>query len=71
MDRGEAGRVIAEVIAFFAEPLDVMVKRRHGELRAAGYANPVTFERIRRELRFWRVAAPELSDRQVRRIIYG
>lgn len=71
LGRGEAARVIAEVIAYFSEPLDVVVKRRHAEMQAAGLTNVVIFERIRQELRFWRVAAPALSDRQVRRIIYG
>ena len=71
LSRGEAGRVIAEVIAYFDEPVERFVRRRHGELQANGLANPAIFERIRSELRLWRVAAPELSERQVRRIIYG
>ena len=71
LSRGEAGRVIAEVIAFFDEPVERFVRRRHSELQANGLANPAIFERIRTELRLWRVAAPELSERQVRRIVYG
>ena len=71
LGRGEAGRVIAEVIAFFDEPVERFVRRRHSELQANGLANPAIVERIRTELRLWRVAAPELSERQVRRIVYG
>lgn len=71
LSRAEAGRVIAEVVAYFDEPLERFVRRRHGELQATGLANPAIFDRIRSELRLWRVAAPELSERQVRRIIYG
>ena len=71
LNRGEAGRVIAEVVAYFDEPLVRFVRRRHGELQANGLANPAIFAAIRSELRLWRVAAPELSERQVRRIVYG
>ena len=71
LSRGEASRVVGEVVAFFDEPVERVVKRRHGELQAAGLANPAIFEQIRSELRLWRVAAPELTARQVRRIIYG
>lgn len=71
LDRQQALRVIAEVARFFDEPLERFVRRRHGELQQAGLANPAIFEQIRSELRFWRVAAPDLSDRQVRRIVYG
>lgn len=71
LSRGEASRVIAEVVAYFDEPLERFVRRRHGELQANGLANPAIFAAIRSELRLWRVAAPELSERQVRRIVYG
>ena len=71
LSRAEAQRVIDEVLVFFSEPVDRFVKRRHTELQKAGYANPVIFERIQSELPFRRVAAPGLTVRQIRRIIYG
>ena len=71
LSRAEAQRVVEEVLVFFSEPIERFVKRRHTELQKAGYANPVIFERIQRELSFRRVAAPELTVRQIRRIIYG
>jgi hypothetical protein len=71
LSRAEAQRVVEEILVFFSEPVDRFVKRRHTELQKAGYANPVIFERIQGELSSRRVAAPPVTVRQVRRIIYG
>ncbi|GAA5086974.1 hypothetical protein HNP84_001124 [Thermocatellispora tengchongensis] len=68
---GEAARVIADVLAFFSEPAEEFVRRRHAELKSAGLTNDEIFPRIAAELRSRRVAAPELSTRQLRRIVYG
>lgn len=68
---GEARRVVEDVLAWCAEDTEAFVRRRHRELRAEGLANPATFAGIARELPTRRVAAPELSERQIRRIIYG
>jgi hypothetical protein len=67
----EAGRVVDEVLAYFAEPAEAFVRRRHRELQADGLTNARIFETIARELRARRVAAPELSQRQLRRLVYG
>ena len=71
LSRAEAQRVVEEVLVFFSESVERFIKRRHTELQKAGYANPVIFERIQRELPFRRVAAPPLTVRQIRRVIYG
>ncbi|GHE32760.1 hypothetical protein GCM10017673_39500 [Streptosporangium violaceochromogenes] len=68
---GEAARVVADVLAYFSEPAEAFVRRRHVELKAAGLVNDEIFPRIAVELRARRVAAPELSLRQLRRIVYG
>lgn len=67
----QALRIIAEVIAYFDETLETFVRRRHRELQAEGLANSVIYQTIRCDLKFWRVAAPSTSERQIRRIIYG
>ena len=67
----EARRLIDDVVAFHAEPVESYVRRRHAELRTFGAKNPEIFARIGAELRERVVAAPELSERQLRRIIYG
>ncbi|WP_214103883.1 hypothetical protein [Acrocarpospora catenulata] len=68
---GEAARVVADVLAYFGEPVEAYVRRRHAELKSRGLANDEIFKRIAAELPTRRVAAPELSLRQLRRIIYG
>ena len=68
---GEAARVIEDVIAFHAQPVEQYVRDRHARLKTYGAKNPEIFARIAEELAERAVAAPELSERQLRRIIYG
>jgi DNA-directed RNA polymerase subunit F len=67
----EAARVVEDVIAFHAEPVDEYVRRRHAHLKTYGSKNPDIFARIAEELADRVVAAPELTERQLRRIVYG
>jgi hypothetical protein len=71
LSRAEAVRVIDDVLAFHAEPVDRYVRRRHAELQTYGAKNPEIFSRIAEELATRLVAAPRLSERQLRRIVYG
>ncbi|GIH61386.1 MULTISPECIES: hypothetical protein [Microbispora] len=68
---GEAARVVADVLTYFGEPAEEYVRRRHGELKSRGLTNDQIFPRISAELAGRRVAAPELTLRQLRRIVYG
>lgn len=67
----EARRVIGDVVAYYAEPLEDVVRRRHAELKTYGAKNPEIFARLADELSRRVVAAPDLSERQLRRMIYG
>jgi hypothetical protein len=67
----EAARVVEDVIAFHAEPVEDFVRRRHAELQTYGSKNPEIFARIAAELDGRVVAAPVLSERQLRRLVYG
>lgn len=71
LTEGEASRVVEEVVAFHAEGVEEYVRRRHAELRTHGARNREAFVRIARELDGRVVAAPSLSERQLRRIVYG
>lgn len=71
LTRAEAARVVEDVIAFHAEPVEDYVRRRHAHLKTYGAKNPEIFARIAEELAARVVAAPELSERQLRRIVYG
>lgn len=67
----EAVRVVEDVVAFYTEPVAIFVRRRHGELKTYGAKNPEIFDQIARELADRVVAAPPLSERQLRRLVYG
>ncbi|WP_255949729.1 hypothetical protein [Streptomyces odontomachi] len=71
LSRGEALRVIQDVLAYFDETTEEYVRRRHRELQAQGLVNTAIFERIAADLPYRAVAPPELSLRQLRRIVYG
>lgn len=71
VSRGQAARLVDDVLAYFSETPEEFVRRRHRELQANGVANPESFAVIARELSGRRVAGPQLSERQVRRVIYG
>jgi tRNA(His) 5'-end guanylyltransferase len=68
---GTAERVIADVIAYFGETAEEYVRRRHDELHQRQYRNPQIWPLIAAELTHRPVAAPGLSQRQLRRIVYG
>ena len=71
LTRPEAERVVTEVLEYFSEPLELFVARRHAELQDEELKNPDIFARIATELRQRRFAAPGLSERQIRRMVYG
>jgi hypothetical protein len=71
LNAGEAGRVVAEVVGYFAEPLPDFVRRRHAELKRRGLTNEEIFTALGAELATRRVAPPPLSARQLRRLVYG
>lgn len=67
----EAARVVDDVVAWYREPVEDYVRRRHAQHRLYGRRNPEIFALIAGELAARLVAAPSLSQRQLRRIIYG
>lgn len=71
LTRPEAIRVLGDVLDYFAERTPELVRRRHRELSAHHLTNPLVFRRIRGELPAHRVVPPELSLRQLRRMVYG
>jgi len=71
LTEAEASRVVEDVVAYLAEPVEDYVRRRHTEMKTFGTKNPQIFEQIAGELAERVVAAPELTERQLRRIVYG
>lgn len=66
-----AARVVEDVLAFHREPVEDYVRRRHAQLKTYGARNDEIFARLIAELAGRVVAAPALSERQLRRIVYG
>jgi len=66
-----AVRVLADVATYFNETIEEFVRRRHAELHRRQHKNDEIWPLIAAELRQRRFAAPGLSERQLRRIVYG
>jgi hypothetical protein len=71
IEDGEARRIVGEVIAYYREPAETYVRRRHATCKRQGMQNAQIFPLLIQELEARVVAPPALSERQVRRIIYG
>lgn len=71
IDAGQAERIVAEVLDQLAEPLDGYVTRRHSELHARGQTNDRIWPVLAEEVTQRRFPARPLSERQLRRIVYG
>jgi hypothetical protein len=67
----QVARVVSEVVDYFDETAEAYVRRRHRELKGDGLTNDAIFTRVGEELRARRVRVPELSARQLRRMVYG
>ena len=67
----DATRVVGDVLAFLSETPEAYIRRRHHALQAEGLSNTEIFARVVEEIAQMRFRAPELSERQIRRIIYG
>lgn len=66
-----AARLVAEVLHHYSESVEEFVRRRHRELQARGLTNRVIFETVTEELGQRRFPAGSLTERQLRRIVYG
>lgn len=71
LSRPEAARVVQDVVAFYSEPVEDYVRRRHAHLKTYGAKNDQIFALLAEELAARVVAAPRLSQRQLRRLVYG
>jgi hypothetical protein len=67
-----ASRVIADVAAYFSETVEAFVTRRHAELQGKGNKrNDDIWPQLAAELKARRFKAGDLTERQLRRIVYG
>ena len=71
LPQSTAIRVIADVTTYFSETIEAFVRRRHAELQRGQRKNDEIWPVIAAELSQRRFAAPGLSERQLRRLVYG
>jgi hypothetical protein len=71
LPRTTAERVVADVIAYYGETTLQFVRRRHRELQRRQTRNAEIWPMLAAELAQRPVAGPVLSQRQLRRIVYG
>jgi hypothetical protein len=71
LPQSTAVRVIADVTSYFGETVEEFVRRRHTELQRDQHRNDQIWPMIAAELQQRRFAAPGLSQRQLRRLVYG
>ncbi len=71
IDEGEFERLHEEFLAYFGLTVEEYVRQRHGELQKAGKRNPEIYRLIKSEAAERRFGAGELSERMIRRLIYG
>ena len=64
-------RVVADINAYYNETAEEYVRRRHAELRRKNRKNDEIWPQIAAELVNRRFTAPDLTQRQLRRIVYG
>lgn len=68
----QAQKLVNEVIGYFSQTPEDYIRRRHLEIKQElGLNNPQIFSQIEVELAQLVFAAPALTQRQIRRIIYG
>lgn len=63
-------KLISEMLAYFQESVDEFVQRRHRELRGRGVRNAQIWPLLLSEIEQRRFAT-QLSERQLRRLVYG
>ena len=71
LDEATAMRVVADVMAYFGQTVEEYVVARHENLKSRNRKNDDIWPLISGELNTRRFKAGELSERQLRRMIYG
>ena len=71
LDEATASRVVADVMAYFGQTVGEYVIARHENLKSRNRKNDDIWPLIACELKSRRFKADELSERQLRRMVYG
>jgi len=71
ISQDEFSRLLEDIMEFFNLTLEDYVRLRHLQLQNQGVKNQEIYSRICQEVSQRRFKAPELSERQIRRMVYG
>ena len=71
LEEGLLAKVVGEVHGWYARDAITWLRQRHRELQRQGLRNREIYPRLQAELSRILVPAPSLSQRQIRRAIYG
>jgi hypothetical protein len=71
LDEATASRVVADVMAYFGQTVEEYVIARHENLKSRNRKNDDIWPLIMNELKARRFKADELTERQLRRMVYG
>lgn len=66
-----AEKLVSEIVSYFSQTAEDFIRQRHRELQNAGQTNNSVFRQIQSELEGRRFPAPQYTERQIRRVIYG
>ncbi len=71
LDEATATRVVADVVSYFGQTVEDYVRQRHTELKDLNKRNDDIWPRLAAEVSERRFLVDELTERQLRRIVYG
>lgn len=71
LDEATATRVVTDVVAYFGQTVEDFVRQRHGELKDMNKRNDDIWPRLAAEVSEHRFRVGDLTERQLRRIVYG
>ena len=71
VDESLLNRLVEDLGEHFSGNVQEFIQKRHKQLHSEGLKNNEIYQQIQNELSERRFAAPEMSLRQIRRVIYG
>jgi hypothetical protein len=71
LDEATSTRIVADIVAYFGQTVEEYVRQRHEYLKGRNRKNDDIWPLIMKELATRRFRAGELSERQLRRMVYG
>ena len=71
IDDKNIGKLYEELLNIFSESEEDFIQKRHKELKTLGLKNQEIFPEIIKEMKNRLFKGRELSERQIKRIIYG